>query len=1169
MHAGAEVNAVAVTCRGLPWRTSPGVATLEGKGRQRVAVGRSLRGPSARVDRFGARGPYSLKRFTAIRRRVAEPEATCQPSGSSAQSERVGMQIPMRPPLAGAVVRGDPELLPAAAGRHVRSVDAGPGAGGNGTTPSDTPSMLMTALRDNPLGVTSGTPRLWWQLAVLPGQEGSSQSAYEIELCRDPRGFIPGASIDTSGVIASAESTAVAWPFGALEARSVARWRVRTRCGSGEMSGWSQSSRVVVGPLADADWSGASSVWPEVPVAPAFDDAVFAASVQIQLLHANVLIRTSPDLRNGHLWQFTAGSPGKLRRHAIVDGHCEPLPEKTLGVAIAPDSEFRLRIEAVGATIRTSINGTVVDESEATAGQGTGFGVSTGPDEAFWLRDVVITDPGGSVLHSCDLSGSQELSWMGAVDDGRLLIGPDNAGLLGAPGGVGPDDWALIRHEFSLPAGDVVGAYLHASAQSPALSRQHVYRAWCNGTHVGVGPARSAGHPHYQSHDLTNVVRAGTTNALAFQCWTQAGKQLQALLDVHYADGSVVTVTSGDGWGARTGGAWLPWAGDLKTPRYFYSAPSEAYDARNEPIGWTDPWYAGTDFPAVAVGAPIVGLAPGASAEISRIEHRPASVQKTAAGQWLLDTGRELSAGLRLTITMPPGSAGSTIELRLGEELNDDGSVRYKLRAQTTYREVWTLREGPQVIEHWGYRTFRWAQLIADPSLDLAGAWTVLEQVVPLPAQVASFTSSNPDLDKVWDFCADTIAANRQDLHVDTGTRERDAYEGDLVVHGRCEMALSRSYDIVRQTNRFLLRRPAWPTEYRFMTITTAWEEYLETGDPDALAADFALHVAEQGEQWLDDDGLVNKFPGYSSHDNGDIVDWPVSQRDGYVFSRVNTVVNSWQYQAFVLLQKSASALGRHGDAAHYLALCERMRAALNARFYDPRTGSYYDGEGTTHHAQHAAVYAASLGVAASGDLPRIADWLVSDPANPVRVSASAVRWLLEALFLGGRADAAVEIMTSRRPESWLSMMETWGATQTMEAWSPTVKVNTTFSHPWAAGPIDVIARYLLGVRVLEPGAARVEVTPQPAALDRARGSVATVRGLVHVDIEQSPGYRISVTLPGNCSGTLRWPLNGHRATDFAVSAPRRDATSALVEADRLIVPLDPGTTVVTLGVVA
>src|SRR5690606_10603750 len=122
--------------------------------------------------------------------------------------------------------------------------------------------------------------------------------------------------------------------------------------------------------------------------------------------------------------------------------------------------------------------------------------------------------------------------------------------------------WALIRHEFDLPSGDIVAALAYVTAQSPDGAGQHVYRMWCNDEHVGVGPARSAGRPRYQTHDVSHALRAGERNAIAFCCWTLVDRRLQALLDVHYADGRVHTVVSGPHWRARTGGAYLSATGD-------------------------------------------------------------------------------------------------------------------------------------------------------------------------------------------------------------------------------------------------------------------------------------------------------------------------------------------------------------------------------------------------------------------------------------------------------------------------------------------------------------------------------------------------------------------------------------------------------------------------------
>ncbi len=1044
----------------------------------------------------------------------------------------------------------------AGAGVSVLGWPARPAHAGPASSPT-VPFGLMTALRDDALAVPTATPRLWWQVPVLAQPGGGTQTGYEIQLTRDPRGFGHGARTETTGLVASSHSTAVEWPFAALTPRGAAHWRVRVRVGTGtgRLTGWSPPARVVLGPLADGDWGGARAVWAATPDPGTYVDATLSTNVEVKTSRVGVLIRMSPDLREGYMWQVVPGAPGVLRRHVVHAGAYTLLQEITLPVTVPATGVFALRVEAVGDTVRTYVAGTLVDTATGIATQAGAFGFRTGSTESFWADDVVITLPDGTVRYRNDFGPGTPPPSFGTVQDGRLLVGTSTAGVVGV---AAEDDWAFVRHEFTPPRGTIAGAYLYASGQSPTGARQNVYRAWVNGEHVGVGPARSVDAPRYQAHDVTAALTAGKPNAVAFQCWARSGQQLQALLDVHYADGRRFTIASGPDWSARSGGDLLPWAGDLKTP--YYHAPSEAFDARREPVGWREAGFDGSSFAAAVAAAPLTGLAPGGSATIEQVPHRPAAVTKLADGQWLVDTGRELSAGVRLSLRVPADLAGTTAELLMGEERNTDGTVRYQLRAQTTYRDVWTLRAGHQRIEHWGYRTFRWLQINTDPSLDLSHAVVLLEQVVPQPPHVGTFRSSDPDLDTVWGLCAYTIAANRQDVHMDSTTRERDAYEGDLVVHGRAEMALTRSYDIIRQTNRYLLRRPAWPTEYHFMTITTAWEEFLETGDPDALAADWDLHVAEQGERWLGDDGLIHKTPGASSQNNGDIVDWPTTQRDGYVFTDVNTVVNAWQYQAFVLLERAAGALGRSADGARYAALAARMRDALNAQLYDADLGAYRDGVGTTHHAQHASLYAAALGVTPDDALPAVADWLASDTANPVRVSANAALWLLEALVAGGRAGDAVDIMTSRRDASWLAMIEQWGATQTMEAWSPTVKSNTTFSHPWTAGPLIVIARRVLGVQVTSPGGADILVAPDPAHLTHVAGTVATVRGPVAVSVERARRNRVEVTLPGNTRGTLRWPLGGRAATDYTADGPDGPVPVDL-DGDTLVVALAPGTT--------
>ena len=59
-----------------------------------------------------------------------------------------------------------------------------------------------------------------------------------------------------------------------------------------------------------------------------------------------------------------------------------------------------------------------------------------------------------------------------------------------------------------------------------------------------------------------------------------------------------------------------------------------------------------------------------------------------------------------------------------------------------------------------------------------------------------------------------------------------------------------------------------------------------------------------------------------------------------------------------------------------------------------------------------------------------------------------------------------------------------------MEAWTPALKGNLSYSHAWAAWPAFVILEYLFGVSGLTPGWGPVLIRPQVASL--TSGSVAT-----------------------------------------------------------------------------
>lgn len=88
----------------------------------------------------------------------------------------------------------------------------------------------------------------------------------------------------------------------------------------------------------------------------------------------------------------------------------------------------------------------------------------------------------------------------------------------------------------------------------------------------------------------------------------------------------------------------------------------------------------------------------------------------------------------------------------------------------------------------------------------------------------------------------------------------------------------------------------------------------------------------------------------------------------------------------------------------------------------------------------------------------------------------------------------------------------------TMEAWNLEDKHNLDWNHAWGAAPLNVIPRFVLGVRQLEPGCTKILVHPQLGGLHSVTGKVPTVRGPVSVEVVRD---RLTVTLP--VPATIVW----------------------------------------------
>jgi hypothetical protein len=319
--------------------------------------------------------------------------------------------------------------------------------------------------------------------------------------------------------------------------------------------------------------------------------------------------------------------------------------------------------------------------------------------------------------------------------------------------------------------------------------------------------------------------------------------------------------------------------------------------------------------------------------------------------------------------------------------------------------------------------------------------------------------------------------------------------------------------------------------------IFIAYADWMQTGDRAWLAARYEALKPKLLLDRARADGLLVSTEAQIK--KGDIVDWPVGERDGFVFRPVNTVVNAFHLRSLALMSELAAALGKDAEARAFAEREGATRRAFQEKLFDPSRGLYRDGEGTDHASLHANLFPLAFGLVPAERRPRLVEWV---GGRGMACSVYAAQYLMEGLFDNGAADKALELMTAPTDRSWKHMVDS-GTTITWEAWDQKYKPNQDWNHAWGAAPANLLPRYVLGAWPMAPGWQRACIRPHPGPLTRAEGRVPTPRGPVSIRWEKGDRFRMTVRLPPGMSAQVYLPAAagsaGVWADDKPVSAPR------------------------------
>jgi alpha-L-rhamnosidase len=977
-----------------------------------------------------------------------------------------------------------------------------------------------------PLALDTRVPRFSWKLAALDeSRRGLRQTAYRILVASSSAELASEhGDLWDSGRVDSRATVDIEYAGRALESFELAYWKARVWDQDGTPSAWSLPSRFGVGALSKSDWHARwigydaplRSVRPVPDLGAArwigsADEArevALRARFEVAEIDANALVVLAAvdDYElylNGTLAQRGGANP-LVRRNAEIQKIAGKLVRGTNTLAV----KVRTRGDSPAALCARIVLAPTKGDSEGHELQtDAAWRASTDPtsgwespdfDDGAWTRAKELT-PG---------------EWLPEIDPPAVFLPPPRT----------------LRTEFSTrekPA----RATLYASAlglYSIELNGTRAHEDW-----FAPGWTDYRKCIPYRAYDVSALVRAGP-NALGvvladgWYCGMlgQRGQRnhygsrsrFLGQFVLEYADGTREFVTSDEHWRAHVG-AWRE--ADLYM--------GERYDARREERGWSEPGFDATRWDPVDVGPePSAPLASHPGPRIGVVtELAPLSVVERGAGKALFDFGQNVAGVVRLALEAP---AGTTLILRFGEELEEDGSLfRRNLTWARSVDQYVARGGGPETWQpRFTYHGFRYVEVSGFPGSarpDLLRALALSSAT----RDVGEFHCSDPRLERLVENARWTLRANSMDVPTDCPQRgERLGWTGDGQLFAASALWLADlqtlydkwSIDLLgaqRPDGRFPLTAPAFP----LMPVGGPFWE-------DAGVLVPALLHERTGDRRLAERHLESMRAFLAS----------CAQRSGAELRAPATIEGFGDWNHFqaetpkdvLFLAAFARSARRYAELARALGR-PTEEFGVPARFAAAFERACFEADGRVRGGTQTA-YALALNenLVSPERRTRLGELLVADLAQRKGLTTGFVGTaeLLPALSAIGRSDLAYGLLRSNTLPSWGYMLDQ-GATTIWERWdarTPSAFANQgrpSLSHTTLASFVAWLFENAAGIRPGAPGFSSLRLEPEPGPdLTWLEASHDSVRGRIRVRWERAGDeWRVAATVPPNLEATL------------------------------------------------
>ncbi|MBR6503037.1 MAG: family 78 glycoside hydrolase catalytic domain [Clostridia bacterium] len=611
----------------------------------------------------------------------------------------------------------------------------------------------------------------------------------------------------------------------------------------------------------------------------------------------------------------------------------------------------------------------------------------------------------------------------------------------------------LTKKTFSLA--EKVGSY------SIRITADDYYKLYINGQFVAQGVAQGYHFCYYWNEiDITDFLKAGKNEiyvdvyyqGLVNRVYNSADRRMGLVAEIYNNDACILATDSS--WQYTLSGAYT-----ISHIIGYDTAFAENFDSRWTPAAWHNACEKKVDYTFSDESVKTLQVYP----------INPVLTKELENGAIFYDFGSEITATLRITAR---GKSGDMVRILCGEELEDTPlKVRYNMRANCLYDERWTLADGESTLAQYEYKAFRYVTLVPDRDVEITSICAMVQHY-PFDDDYCTLETDNKVLKSVWDVCKNGIKYGAGEVFVDCPSREKGQYAGDLTISSASHVIVTGDYSLFKKAVDNQMQSAAacrgllavTPgnymqeiADYSLQFPILALRHYNHFKDTEYLKKcyDVCDGIIEHFSRFQNADGLLETVD-----DKWNLVDWPDNLRDGYDFKLekplepgVHNVINAFYIGCIMQTEQIADILGIARENKS-----RELIAAYNTAFFNKETGLYTDRPYGAHSSLHSNVVPAFYGITTADQNDKIAEFIMQ---KGLCCGVYFAYFVLKSLCKMGKYHDAYSLIINESEHSWYNMVRE-GATTCFEAWGKDQKWNTSLCHPWASGPISVLAEDIL-----------------------------------------------------------------------------------------------------------